>query len=192
LAWNTPPLTVAYMQAELEADGVGDHIFLLRLAEMLSQAHLRQDLTKTLRLNVRALSFAHKVRGQLSDLVKERIWPLYVEGRHDSAKRLRRKRARSISPVPAAAAACQVVDGQSGGHKQHSSELRMPSCPSLGHDGSVATLQDIECVRHALAIGYAPRVAMRMPLHNGYRTITARKPSIACAPFHSLLYRLAA
>jgi hypothetical protein len=159
---------------------------------MLSQAHLRQDMTRALRLNVRALSFAHKVRGQLAALVKQRVWPLYVAGRPDSAKRVRSKRARSVSPVPAAGA-CQVVeDGQFGGHKPHASELCVQSCPSLDHDGRVATSQDIEHVRHALAIGYAPRIAMRMPLHNGYRTITARKPCIACAPFHFLLYRTVA
>lgn len=54
------------MQAELQADGVGDHIFLLRLAEATAARHLEKDLVDTLRLNGRGLAFARKVRPSAS------------------------------------------------------------------------------------------------------------------------------
>jgi hypothetical protein len=174
------------VQAELAADGVGDHIFLLRLAEM-SCAQLRQDLAKTLCLNERAFAFALKVRGQLSALVKQRVWPIYVAG-----KCVRGKRARLESP-PETAAACQVREHEpSAQRKPQGHRSGMPPCPSLEHGKDIATAQDIDRIRHALAIGYAPRIAIRMPSHNGYRTITARKPSVACDLSHLLLQRLVA
>lgn len=55
------------------------------------------------------------------------------------------------------------------------------ACPPLGM-GPGASVAETEAVRHALAIGFAPRLAKRLPQHNGYRTLAASKASVACAP----------
>lgn len=64
---------------ELQADGVGDHVFMLRVAEVAAGPNADEDLVEALNLNRRGLSFARKVRDQLRNVVETRVWPLFAQ-----------------------------------------------------------------------------------------------------------------
>lgn len=64
------------VQVELQADGVGDHVFLVRVAEAVGWPAVDDDLVQLLHLNRRGLAFARKVRDQLRGIVETRVWPL--------------------------------------------------------------------------------------------------------------------
>ena len=173
------------VQAELQGDGYGDHIFLLRVAEVTAAAHLEKELVDTLRLSGRGLAFARKVRAQLAAVVEQRVWPAFA-ARHGSAPGGKRSRDECDSAQAGSGADAGGQDGDCAGTRDRYIDRHrtasVPACPSLDARGSMAKGDEVDRVRQALAIGYAPRIAKRMPAHNGYRTITARKASVACDP----------
>jgi ATP-dependent RNA helicase DHX8/PRP22 len=178
------------MQAELQADGVGDHVFLLRLAEVTADRALEADLVATLRLNGRALAFARKVRAQLAATVETRVWPLHArrarrnghdhqhgDGQRDAGER-GHKRSRTEGDGQHEGRGDRGRHDSANGRQRE--QLQRP--PDLGDvRGRVASAAEVDALRRALAVGYAPHLAKRMPMHNGYRTLAATKASVACA-----------
>ena len=177
------------LQEELQADGVGDHIFLLRLAEVTASPRIEAQLVDVLRLNKRALAFARKVRAQLAAIVEQRVWPLvsqpphvtqsHAANGHDSAEQHRSKRPREDA---VGSSNCAQDDRREQRHGGERRRAKVP-CPRLdaGREGEAADPSTVTQLRHALAVGYAPHLAKRMPMHNGYRTLAASKASVACA-----------
>lgn len=95
------------MQAELYSDGVGDHAFLLRLAELALEGSPRShphsnnggaaDVARTLNLNTRGLGFARKVRAQLVTVVETRVWPAFLRERNSNTAHACARDARDAS-----------------------------------------------------------------------------------------------
>lgn len=97
-------VAMVHLQAELYADGVGDHAFLLRLAELALERNPRShssggappsDVIRTLNLNTRGLAFARKVRAQLVTVVETRVWPVYVREKGPTQKEAASTRHRT-------------------------------------------------------------------------------------------------
>lgn len=193
------PRSWVWLQAELQADGVGDHIFLLRVAEACGRRDLEEALVATLRLNDRALAFARKVRSQLVGIVERRVWPLVLQAQRGGGGGAAREPAADDPDAALDVAAYEDVatdapqalcsSGSAANRpakrarEDGSPEQPIARCPDLSQrPGHAATADEVARVRQALAVGYAPHLAKRMPSHNGYRTLATSKVSVACAP----------
>jgi hypothetical protein len=144
---------------------VGDHVFLLRLFEAASAQRggvPERELVDTLRISGRSLAFARKVRSQLVGIVESRVWPVLCRSRSRAAR-------------------CRDGGHSHGAEARSSSGADGPQCPDLSA-GPVATEAEVLALQRAVAEGFASHIARRMPMHNGYRTLCASTPVVACAP----------
>jgi ATP-dependent RNA helicase DHX8/PRP22 len=131
----------------LQADGPGDHIFLLRLYEAWEAAGRAPAWCREAGVDARAMRFAADVRRQLARLMAE-AGGSGGEGCCDDGGR-DAKRPR-------------LQDGGGG-----------------GGNGSSGDERALRALRSALAAGFAPCLARRLPRHNGYRTLGTGAPVLA-------------
>jgi ATP-dependent RNA helicase DHX8/PRP22 len=130
----------------LQADGPGDHIFLLRLYEAWEAAGRAPAWCREAGVDARAMRFAADVQRQLARLMAEAGGGGDAGGGDDGGRDAKRPR---------------LEDG--GGAAGSSS----------GDERALRAL------RSALAAGFAPRLARRLPRHNGYRTLGTGAPVLA-------------
>ncbi|BDA44197.1 ATP-dependent RNA helicase DHX8 [Coccomyxa sp. Obi] len=139
--------------AEMMAEGLGDHILMLRLFQGWERSGFSSKWCKDLGLDVRGMHFAREVRKQLADLLA-----------HVGSK---------VLPEESVACAKTIATGT-----KDSREAKRKR-PSAGVDD----------LRKALLVGFANRLARRMPRHNGYKTLNERA---TLAQLHPATARIAA
>jgi ATP-dependent RNA helicase DHX8/PRP22 len=152
------------------ADGLGDHALLLRLYGAWQAAGCSAEWCRGVGADPRALRFARDVRQQLERIAGADGGGLGGGGEGGEAQTGGR----------AAPAAAQAEEERRAGKR------RRRDGPDAAGGPAPATLR---ALRRALAVGFANRLARRMPSHNGYRTLGAAP---ALAQVHPSAARLAA
>ncbi|KAF8068452.1 DEAH4 [Scenedesmus sp. PABB004] len=154
----------------LAAECQGDHLLLLRLYQLWAADGFGRDFVRATGLDLRGMNFARDIRKQLAAVANfgssaDRQQPGTSGSGRDGAEQQQqqpdvggdRKRRRWEDERP----------GSSGGP----AALGRP--PSRGGRGA-SPPDVVERVRRALTVGFGNRVARRMRLHNGYRTVNER------------------
>ncbi|GLI64430.1 hypothetical protein VaNZ11_007626 [Volvox africanus] len=170
----------------LMAEGLGDHVLLLRLWEGWETAGYSKDFARDHGMDLRGLNFARDIRRQLEAVVSPDGSGLdKMGGSRDDRKRSRqdtdkegegRQAARGEGPDPS-------------GRGRH----RPPQLPEAEPGGGAsvpcgrASAAQVDALRRALTIGFANKLARRLPRHNGYKTLNAVSGQLAqlhpsCAP----------
>lgn len=137
---------------ELMRDGFGDHILLLKLYQAWASSGYNHEWCKSMGVDQRSMRFARDIRNQLERIVG-------IDGRGLDANTARKDDDDKKSN-----------DKDEGRHK----DKKQRRSSHGGFSDSAA----IKSLRMALTIGFANRMARRMPMHNGYRTLGA-KPALA-------------
>ncbi|KAL4545360.1 hypothetical protein Ndes2526B_g00040 [Nannochloris sp. 'desiccata'] len=144
-----------YLLNEMMVDGLGDHVLLLRLWQAWNAAGCSTDWCRELGIDVRAMRFARDVRRQLE---------LVMSGGGADTMRIDREQRQER--------------GAEKEEKEEEETERSAKRPRAGSstsskpkDSSFSSSKTLRALRKALTIGFANRVARRMPLHNGYRTL---------------------
>jgi len=162
-----------HLLEDMMEDGFGDHILLLRLYRAWEGSGCSVDWCRRIGVDARSMRFARDVRRQL-----ERIFTIAAKDRkkhHDEPLDIHNQGSS---------------DAWSSGDdaiEERESKRRRPhrgSQPGLRKD----SLEELRAVRMAVAIGFANRLARRMAMHNGYRTLGATS---ALAQIHPSSSRLA-
>ncbi|PRW39269.1 pre-mRNA-splicing factor ATP-dependent RNA helicase PRP1 [Chlorella sorokiniana] len=193
---------------ELQKEGLGDHILLLRLYEAWQAAGASIDWCRDLGVDGRSMRFARDIRQQL-----ERIIGPDGSGFESGSGRQRAERQRGSEggeaggsreaarrdEQPAAEGRQREGDRERGdrerdGSKRERERERERHSDSRGskrprRSGGFCDAATLSSLRMALTIGFANRLARRMPMHNGYRTLGE---SSTLAQLHPSCARVAA
>lgn len=153
-----PPVTLSArgraLLDDMMADGLGDHVLLLRLYRAWEDSGCSTEWCKEVGVDGRSMRFARDVRRQLERAIGE-----VGDRRNGSAAGL-------------------------DGDMRASKRAKHARSSDNGHSG-----KNLRTLRMALSIGFANRLARRMLMHNGYRTLGATS---ALAQVHPSAARLAA
>ncbi|GLC37757.1 hypothetical protein PLESTB_001473700 [Pleodorina starrii] len=173
----------------LMAEGLGDHVLLLRLWEGWEAAGCGRDYAREHGLDLRGLNFARDIRRQLEAVAGPDGSGLDKlggggggggggvrgeEGGGEGRKRGREEEGGEAGAgLKGARAAPPGAGADSGGAS---------SAP-----GGRASAAQVDALRHALTVGFANKLARRLPRHNGYKTLHAVTGQLAqlhpsCAP----------
>ena len=137
------------------ADGLGVHVLLLRLWQAWNAAGCSTEWCRDLGIDSRAMRFARDVRRQLENVM--------LGGQHKQRERDEEEEKEERSAKRA------KTDSHPSSSKHHSKQNT-----ASAEFSSTKTLRNL---RKALVIGFANRVARRMPMHNGYRTLSSGETS---------------
>lgn len=145
-------------------DGPGDHVLLLRLYQAWQAAGGSPEFCREVGVDPRSMRFARDVRQQL-----ERIMAGDTRGGQGGSS------SRHDQPAEEGARRGGAGQGEERRHKRQRH--------SAGSGSST------DALRHAVAVGFATRLARRMTSHNGYRTL-GTAPALAqvhpsCARLHA-------
>ena len=145
--------------SEMMSDGLGDHVLLLRIWEGWQSTGTSSDWCRDLGIDLRAMRFARDVRKQLAQI----IVPTTAEDE--------RKEKEKIN----------------SDFEKDRSAKRARTNTTYPLKDEFSDSKTIKSLRKALTIGFASRLARRMPMHNGYRTLGE---SSALAQIHPSAARL--
>ncbi|GBF98616.1 pre-mRNA-splicing factor ATP-dependent RNA helicase-like [Raphidocelis subcapitata] len=165
--------------SRLMAECQGDHILLLRLYQLWAAGGCSREFCKQYGLDLRGMNFARDVRRQLEGIVGPNgrgLEKLDAGGGDDGGDR----RGRDGGGGGSSHAPDRDRDGDGGGRKRRRSGSGEP--PPLtprgsgglnGRGGSAPppSAARLDALRHALTVGFANRIARRMRMHNGYKTV---------------------
>jgi ATP-dependent RNA helicase DHX8/PRP22 len=161
-----------YLLNEMMVDGLGDHILLLRLWQGWTAAGCSTEWCRELGVDARAMRFARDVRRQLENVMMSGGGGgggQNMKNREDDEKREEEE--------------YHEKDERNAKRAKH----EMKSSSSSAFSSS----KTLRALRKALTIGFANRVARRMPLHNGYRTLASGGETSTLAQIHPSAARLA-
>lgn len=133
----------------LVAEKAGDHVLLLRVWEVWARSNYDKGMVRDLGLDSRGMRFARDVRRQLAQLVGE-----------DGAGLERGAAGRPLE-----------VGAGPGRGSQASARGAARGDTQEAVSTSAAYSDRVRELRQALCLGYANKIARRMPAHNGYRTM---------------------
>ncbi|KAG2499040.1 hypothetical protein HYH03_003225 [Edaphochlamys debaryana] len=186
----------------LMAEGLGDHVLLLRLWEGWAAAGCNKEFARDYGLDLRGLNFARDIRRQLegvagpdgSGLDKERD----RGGEGDGGRKRGRggeeagdgggesggrggnggeERSEGSRKQPRGEASGSERVGERewdrGKGKERSRDPDTPGVQSEAGGGARASAAQVDALRRALTIGFANKLARRLPRHNGYKTLHA-------------------
>eukprot|EP00958_Prasinococcus_capsulatus_P020773 scaffold2752_cov393-Prasinococcus_capsulatus_cf.AAC.12 len=153
------------------SEGKGDHILLLRLYEGWQHANYSRDYLDAFRLQPKALKFVKDVKAQLESVMSsrqhrgregDRRWERGRDMERDrDGGRVRDRHTNTDRP--------RERDRDNHRNRDRSRD-RGRDWPREG--GSSFSSGKVRALRRALAVGYANRLAHRMPNHNGYRALS--------------------
>jgi len=139
---------------EMMVDGLGDHVLLLRVWQAWISAGCSTDWCRELGIDSRAMRFARDVRRQLEHV---------MSGGGTVKKKLNRKHRQEEDD--------EEITTTTSERRSFKRPKTDPFTLSNTRDSSFSSSKTLCALRKALTIGFANRVARRMPLHNGYRTL---------------------
>lgn len=170
----------------------GDHILLLRLYQLWQAGGCSREFCRGYGLDLRGMNFARDVRRQLEAIAGPNGRDLERMGRADADSG---GSGAGLGPVSREAArgggdrkrrrfegGDGDEDGRGGGSNGPPTRTDgggngggggLSRAPSLGRCAGTQppSASRLDSLRHALAIGFANRIARRMRMHNGYKTV---------------------
>ncbi|KAL6784040.1 hypothetical protein ACKKBG_A04550 [Auxenochlorella protothecoides x Auxenochlorella symbiontica] len=162
----------------LQAGGLGDHVFLLRLYRAWQAAGAGADWARALGVDARTLRFARDVRAQLERAMAA-AEPGARGARSGESGAGLAAAGEGRPPRPAKRDADGVPRPQDAPGSRRGSNQDPEGRDGVADGGFLGGDEgEHRRLRHALAIGFANQLARRMPLHNGYRTLGDR-PTLA-------------
>ncbi|KAL4440347.1 hypothetical protein ABPG75_003348 [Micractinium tetrahymenae] len=190
---------------ELMQAGLGDHILLLRLYEAWEQAGGSIDWCRDIAVDGRSMRFARDIRQQLARIIgpdgsglegssgRRRGYERADGERHGSGggEQPPRREAGHERAERRSAEGRHADDRHDGKRERERSDRDQERERGAGkrQRRSFADASTVTALRMALTIGFANRLARRMPMHNGYRTMGEKS---TLAQLHPSCARVAA
>ncbi len=153
-----------FLLNEMMVDGLGDHILLLRLWQAWNAAGCSPEWCREMGIDARAMRFARDVRRQLENVMRG------GGGSGDGENKFQEEEKEDEA-------------------KDNERSAKRVKTDKLQNSSAFSSSKTLRALRKALTIGFANRVARRMPLHNGYRTLGETS---TLAQIHPSAARLAA
>ncbi|KAL4856425.1 putative pre-mRNA-splicing factor ATP-dependent RNA helicase DEAH4 [Chlorella vulgaris] len=215
---------------ELMADGLGDHILLLRLYEAWEQAGQSIEWCRDIGVDGRSMRFARDIRQQLERIIGADGGGLEPGGgggggrqrqQHDGQQppagrqqqlqgsgggAERQREGGGRERAPSSGGSGRQLEGERGGREEGRAKRDRDQRGDTGSTGTgpgsrssresgkrarrgFSDAATVDALRKAIVIGFANRLARRMPMHNGYRTLGE---SSTLAQLHPSCARVAA